>query len=104
MRQVFRFDKDGYFVEPVIIMEGETIPFDCTEKDLPQPCWKPKFDGVRWIEMATEEEKKPPAPPKSEIDILREQNALLKAQNIALSERADFIEDVIAEMAMQVYP
>lgn len=38
-----------------------------------------------------------------EIEELRQENTLLKAQNTALSERADFIEDVVAEMAMQVY-
>ncbi|MEC0370898.1 hypothetical protein [Paenibacillus chibensis] len=34
---------------------------------------------------------------------LQDENTLLKAQNAALSDRADFIEDVIAEMAQQVY-
>ncbi|MBO2943593.1 hypothetical protein JJQ72_06325 [Paenibacillus sp. F411] len=43
-------------------------------------------------------------PPLSEqINVLKQENTLLKAQNAALSERADFIEDVIAEMANQVY-
>lgn len=31
------------------------------------------------------------------------ENKLLKAQNNALSDRADFIEDLIQEIAMQVY-
>lgn len=39
----------------------------------------------------------------TEIEQLQQENLLLKAQNNALSERADFIEDIIAEMAMQVY-
>lgn len=38
-----------------------------------------------------------------EINYLKHDNTLLKAQNLALSERADFVEDLIAEMAMQVY-
>lgn len=37
------------------------------------------------------------------VDALEAENKLLKAQNQALSDRADFIEDIIAEMAMRVY-
>lgn len=39
----------------------------------------------------------------TEIELLQQENLLLKAQNQALNERADFIEDVVAEMAVQVY-
>lgn len=45
----------------------------------------------------------PSAPPKTNAE-LEAENALLKAQIQAVSERGDFVEDVIAEMAMQVYP
>ena len=45
----------------------------------------------------------PPAPPRTNAE-LEAENALLKAQIQAVSERGDFVEDVIAEMAMQVYP
>lgn len=38
-----------------------------------------------------------------QIEALAQENTLLKAQSNALSERADFVEDVIAEMATQVY-
>ena len=38
-----------------------------------------------------------------QIEDLAQENVLLRAQNSALSERADFVEDVIAEMAAQVY-
>lgn len=44
----------------------------------------------------------PPAPPKTNAE-LEAENALLKAQIQAVSDRGDFVEDVIAEMAMQVY-
>lgn len=42
-------------------------------------------------------------PPPTEIEILKQENELLKARDKALSERADFIEDVVAEMVTQVY-
>lgn len=38
-----------------------------------------------------------------ENERLKKENELLKARDKALSERADFIEDVVAEMATQVY-
>lgn len=37
------------------------------------------------------------------VEDLIEENKLLKAQLQAQTERSDFIEDCIAEMAMQVY-
>lgn len=43
------------------------------------------------------------APVRDKVETLEHEKDLLKAQNNALSERADFIEDVVAEMAAQVY-
>lgn len=39
-----------------------------------------------------------------EIQELQQDSTLLKEQTVANSERSDFIEDVIAEMAIQFYP
>ncbi|CAI6073884.1 hypothetical protein PAECIP112173_02304 [Paenibacillus sp. JJ-100] len=41
--------------------------------------------------------------PQEEFESLKQESTLLKAQSSALSERADFVEDVIAEMATQLY-
>ncbi|MEK4273139.1 hypothetical protein [Paenibacillus sp. FSL R7-0026] len=41
--------------------------------------------------------------PEEEFEGIKQESVLLKAQSNALSERADFVEDVIAEMATQVY-
>lgn len=58
-----------------------------------------------WIEGLTPEEIAELTKPGelSEIELLKKENLLLKAQNNAITERADFIEDIIAEMAMQIY-
>lgn len=72
----------------------------------------PVWGGSDWRETATADEiaaweKKHPAPeikpaPMSNAE-LEAENKLLKAQIAAQSDRADFVEDCIAEMAMQVY-
>lgn len=80
---------------------------------------KPKYDkrGIpryayvkdgspKWRERTQEEMDadyvEPPEPPKSNAE-LQAENELLRAQVQALSDRGEFIEDCIAEMAMQVY-
>ena len=72
----------------------------------------PVWDGSQWAETAAADEiaaweKAHPAPevvpaPKTNAE-LEAENKLLKAQIAAQSDRADFVEDCIAEMAMQVY-
>ena len=80
-------------------------------------CAKPLYDGAipryklvdgKVVERTTEEieadKAKLPKPviPKTNAE-LEQENKLLKAQLNAATERSDFIEDCIAEMAMQVY-
>lgn len=72
----------------------------------------PVWGGSDWQEIATADEiaaweQEHPAPevkpaPMSNAE-LEAENKLLKAQIAAQSDRADFVEDCIAEMAMQVY-
>lgn len=72
----------------------------------------PVWDGGQWAETAAADEiaaweQEHPAPevvpsPMSNAE-LEAENKLLKAQIAAQSDRADFVEDCIAEMAMQVY-
>lgn len=54
-----------------------------------------------WEAYQAAEANKPPE--LTEVEQLQKENVRLKAQNNALSERADFIEDIIAEMATRVY-
>lgn len=67
-----------------------------------------KLEGGKVIERTAEEieadKAKLPKPviPKTNAE-LEQENKLLKAQLNAATERSDFIEDCIAEMAMQIY-
>jgi hypothetical protein len=47
--------------------------------------------------------QKVPSEQDKKLASLEVENKLLKAQNQALAERGEFIEDVIAEMAMDFY-
>lgn len=67
-----------------------------------------KLEGGKVVDRTAEEieadKAKLPKPviPKTNAE-LEQENKLLKAQLNAATERSDFIEDCIAEMAMQVY-
>lgn len=55
-------------------------------------------DGVLVHDPLPEEE-----PPVDQLEVLQQENTLLKAQVQALTDRGEFIEDCIAEMATVVY-
>lgn len=82
------------------------IPANCTETPPPQA---QDSETVRFIDGQWTIEKQPepnlPELPESKptIDDLIKENELLKAQIQAQSDRNDFMEDCIAEIAMQIY-
>jgi len=95
-----------YGIDYNLLTEG--VDYDLVDKgpyiaywglDVPQPT-ESELQAA-WEAYLEAEANKPPD--LTEVEQLQKENQLLKAQNNALSERADFIEDIIAEMAMQVY-
>lgn len=95
MKQVFRIDDQGFFVEPVMIAEDEELPGDCVDEMPPYGLYKPKYFGGQWVEGATPEEIeaiKNPSLPKSDIEILKEENEALK-ERIELMQAA--LDDLI---------
>ena len=72
---------------------------------------KKRWTGSEWVEGATPEEiaaweaKHPVPPPRAPtaLEELQADTKIIKAQVQAQSDRADFVEDCIAEMAGQVY-
>lgn len=54
--QVYKYDEEGFYKEPIMIRKGSELPPMTTDQELPQPNYKPKFDGVQWVETLTEEE------------------------------------------------
>lgn len=50
MKQVFRIDSNGYYVEDVILEDYETIPSDCVEVVPPTGLYKAQFVNGAWVE------------------------------------------------------
>ncbi|WP_246553573.1 XkdW family protein [Paenibacillus tritici] len=67
--------------------------------DAPQPT-EAELEAA-WVVYQEDEANKPPE--LTDVEQLQRENALLKAQLAAQSERSDFIEDVISELATQLY-
>lgn len=54
MKEVYRIDADGYYVEPVNV-QGET-PADCVEVAPPNMLFNPRFVEGEWVQGMTQEE------------------------------------------------
>lgn len=82
VKQVYKYDSSGQYIEPIIIEPnnyGEyTIPSNCTEIELPQPNWKPVFINGEWVETATEEEMLPPPMEPTQLEKLQQEQELMR--------------------------
>lgn len=84
MRQVYRFDENGFFKEPVFINDDENIPWDCTEIKPSNKLYSPKFVKGEWVNGISDEEIEKirnPVIPLSEVQQLQQENANLMFQN-----------------------
>ena len=69
--QIYKIDKDGYFVADIILKNGEEIPSDCVEARPPQPCYKPRWNGMEWVEEGEPPEPQPQVPtPEERLEAL----------------------------------
>lgn len=87
MIQVYKVDSEGFYLEPVIIKEGDTIPNDCVEEKLPNGLYKARFVDGQWIEGLSPEEIEALNPSTKE-----------KTQIDKLQEKVDKLEQEIKEM------
>ena len=88
----FRFTPDVEEIPPFYDVDG-----------IPLYKWDGQAVQPRTAEEIAADRAAIPEPPPSEMEQLRADNALLRAQIAAASGRQDFLEDCIAEMAAQVY-
>ena len=94
-------DKGGYQFR--LFPDGEENPSLYDADGIPLYKWDGQAVVKRTAEEIAADRAAIPAPPPSEMEQLRADNALLRAQIAAASGRQDFLEDCIAEMAEQVY-
>lgn len=107
MKKVIEIDEYGFYVKDVLIdMESDVYPEFYTECSFPKdedneqlPFYKPKWNGSEWLETLSEEDISVLESQDNKLDEL----SLLKLQNKALSDRQEFLEDVISEIAIKVY-
>jgi hypothetical protein len=89
LKQVFRIDTTGYFIEPVILGDNETTPQNCVELMPTMGLYKAQYVNGQWREALPPEEietiRNEPQP-KTEMEILEEQNAELNLQIIDIWE------------------
>ncbi|WLR54828.1 hypothetical protein LC048_20905 [Mesobacillus subterraneus] len=102
-----KIDANGFIVDPVIVLPTDVLQSDIITNPVPEGLYKPKWTGTEWTEGATDEYKYSvdhPQKEPTEMEILKQENTLLKAQIQAATDRSDFHEELIAEMAMMFYP
>jgi hypothetical protein len=100
-------DTDGFISEPIIVNDMDVLPVNIIRQPVPDGLYIPRWVNSEWTEGATDEYKYSvdnPSKEPSEVEILIQENTLLKAQIQATTDRSDFHEELIAEMAMMVYP
>lgn len=56
MKEVYRYDENGIYIEPVILQDGDNIPVNCTEVKPTGSFYKGKFQNGQWIESLTQAE------------------------------------------------
>jgi hypothetical protein len=81
MREVYRYDENGFYVEPVILKDGENIQANCTEIKPNGSFFKGKFENGQWIESLTQteiDEIKNTPQPLSETDELKKNQELMQ--------------------------
>jgi hypothetical protein len=80
VKQVYRYDLEGFYVEPVILEDKEDIPANCTEKNPENGLFKAIFVNGQWVEGMSQEEIEviKNTQPVSGIEELKKQQELMQ--------------------------
>ncbi|MGF2617726.1 hypothetical protein FZC84_11870 [Rossellomorea vietnamensis] len=89
MKQVYRFDENGVYIEPVLINDTDEIPEGCLDVHIPEGFYQPRWNGTEIVEGLPQEEidwirNNEPSPPPSYEEVL--------AENMELKERLGSME------------
>ena len=75
LTKVVRIDLLGFFVEDVLIVEGQVVPPNCIAIIIPEGFYLPRWNGTAWIEGKTQAEIdaiKNTVVPKTPLEIVQE--------------------------------
>jgi hypothetical protein len=91
MYQASRIDvATGLYLEPVLVEDGVIlVDNDVISIPVTEGLHVPKWDGEQWVEGLTTEQleaRQNATPPKTEVELLREENVQLNLQFIDLWE------------------
>lgn len=79
--QVSKIDEKGFYVESVIIDDIDNLPHNLIADEVPEGIYKPKWNGLEWVEDLTSEEiddiKNEPKPPTDQERINMLENMIL---------------------------
>lgn len=101
MKQVYKIDDNGFYVEPVLISVDEELTEDLVEIPFPNSLYRPKWTGTEWIEGATQEEIdhiKNQQPEPNEVEKIKQENEKLKYQLMNVESALLSIMDIIIEI------
>lgn len=86
--KAYKINEQGFYIEDYIYEEGQELNSNIITTELPQSLHKPKWDGTKWVEGATQEEidKGNYINPtqKTEIEILKETVDALVLANLGV--------------------
>lgn len=101
MKQVYRIDENGFYVEPVVLFgKDEPIPADCVEI-MPPSFYKAKWVDHEWIEAGEKPEPVDPyVSPEERIIALEKENQMYKLKLDAQADQYQFLEDVVTEIIL----
>lgn len=98
MRQVFKFDSNGFYLEPVILQDNEEMPNDCTEIQPQDGLYKAQFVNGEWIEVRPQVDilNDLKASKKIELDLKYEYTLSMGFPSSALGESHNYPCDIEA--------
>lgn len=68
MREVYRYDDNGFYVEPVFVQQGEAMPLNTTDVRPTDGMFQAKWNGIEWLENLLPDEIKKRLEDKNEPD------------------------------------
>lgn len=91
MREVYKVDVSGFYVEPLLVQDGEEVEKGLIDIRIPDGFHTPRFDGSQWVE----------GKPQEEIDSLNN-TPKQKTEAEQISELQSIVDQLLLDSLMGV--